>query len=652
MMRAKYAMRARTWEDLLRKKNRTSELDKKQPPNGEGTAPPPTADQSLAMSVEEWKNAGLGLLMLLAQAYYKMLESTISTDSPCTALDLELNHCYFWTIKTIRHILDCHPDFKDFPMKFEPLFEDLYPETIMDVPWDDGVKGEAENFLCTVQKYVFEKGFSEPEENSPAWIYIERFRPGINDAIECATAYQKRMFRHYKNVQAASSHDGAGRSKDTAVPAVPTAPDATPVEHPQAPVPPATEEREILDLCRTNPNQAFLLWKSFEADLAKGPCMGQENERKFRAMQNAFQEWFEGLGHWRNLNPNSKDLAPTNNAARAKCQEQINAFVAERQGQRRVVEYDEVRPDHKCQHEGDAKYEQVDYKWFFTHAGEPQCIISIQAGNMDPPHDASMKRHYFKNATPCGYAIAEEECVVYFRNGNYIPFILGFDGEIYPIDNTTSDDYELRKVGKMGPTLEAVYADVKETKEITRRLPGAIANVEKGIESMQPHIRGVPKVMADLEEARLVPEEAARELFFQIHDMFTPEEQRIWNAVRNAGTQKGAIALLRESDIIMSEATLSRRVKEIDEKLKSKGLPSCKNSGPRIRFTKSGGYTNAEGKAVPEELSSVEADWADDPVDRDTTIHAYLTASPEDKAFFQQTKPGIEEEANKYLKRR
>ena len=102
----------------------------------------------------------------------------------------------------------------------------------------------------------------------------------------------------------------------------------------------------------------------------------------------------------------------------------------------------------------------------------------------------------------------------------------------------------------------------------------------------------------------------------------------------------------------MSEATLSRRVRDIDEKLLKKGLPPCKASGPQIRFTKSGGHPDADGKSMPEDLSPVERDWANDQAERDITIQAYLNANPGDKEFFRQTKPGIEEEAQKNIKRR
>ena len=60
--------------------------------NTERNAEPPTTDKPPEMPAEDWRNAGLTLLMLLAQAYYKILESAIGV--PCGAVDLELNHSY------------------------------------------------------------------------------------------------------------------------------------------------------------------------------------------------------------------------------------------------------------------------------------------------------------------------------------------------------------------------------------------------------------------------------------------------------------------------------------------------------------------------------------------------------------------------------
>ena len=121
--RAQYAMRAREWEDLLRMKAEEAESAKAPPPKSDTEAPPLTADKLPEMPAEDWRNAGLTLLMLLAQAYYKLLESAVG--GYCAALDLDLNHSYLWTLKNIRNLLDNHPDLADFPIPFEPVFPDL-----------------------------------------------------------------------------------------------------------------------------------------------------------------------------------------------------------------------------------------------------------------------------------------------------------------------------------------------------------------------------------------------------------------------------------------------------------------------------------------------------------------------------------------------
>jgi hypothetical protein len=419
--------------------------------------------------------------------------------------------------------------------------------------------------------------------------------------------------------------------------------------------PPTIKETEVLDLCRTKPNEAFLSWQAFEAELTCCPQLECEKEREFRAMRDTFRKWFEDLGHWRDLRPKSKDLDPDDHNAHAKHQKQIEDFMAARQSRLRPIEYDETRNAHKCQHEG-TEHEDVEYIWEFFRDGASQLILRTAGCNDFGPDRDPPKRQYFKNTPPSGYAILESEDklegTVFFPNGDYCSLdpCFGDENQLYPEELLRAGDYELRKVGRKGTTLEAVHADMRETKEIVSRLPGAIADVEKDIGSMQPHLRGVPKVLADLKEAKLVPEDATRELFTQIQNVLAIEQQHIWTAVRNAGTQKGAIALLREHRIDLSEATLSRRVQEIDEELKKHGLPPCKASGPRIRFTKSGGYTNDKGKTVPEELSEPDRDWADDPKSRDNTIRLYLASSEEESVRFQQLYFGIEDEAEEYKK--
>jgi len=152
--------------------------------------------------------------MLLAQAYYKMLESSISMASWCSALDIELNESYLWTVRMITNLLKNHEDLRDFPGTFEPIFQDLYPSTIRDVDWEEMIAPDAEAFLSTVQQYVQSKGIYEPEERSLGWIFIELYRPGVNTAIERANAYNKRM-RDYCRQVLGSTPPSSTMTEDT-----------------------------------------------------------------------------------------------------------------------------------------------------------------------------------------------------------------------------------------------------------------------------------------------------------------------------------------------------------------------------------------------------------------------------------------------------
>lgn len=150
------------------------------------------------MSDEDKKVSGLGLLLLLAQSYYKILECVVG--SPCRALDLDLNQSYLWTITTLRNLLNNNPELRDFTGKFEPIFPDVYPSTVRDSEWEDFVGPEAEKVLSDIQRYVFEKGGIEAVKGSPAWIFVEMFRPSVILSIERAEAYHKRMQEHVRRL--------------------------------------------------------------------------------------------------------------------------------------------------------------------------------------------------------------------------------------------------------------------------------------------------------------------------------------------------------------------------------------------------------------------------------------------------------------------
>jgi hypothetical protein len=197
-LRAQYAVRARGWEELVAKR---TECDGQAAPSENPGKPPensPITNKMPEIPAEDWQNAGLIYLMLLAQTYYKLLETALSV--PCAALDLDLNASYLWTVNNIRALLDNHEGLKDFPSRFEPVFPNLYPSTTRDVDWEDMVAPDAEQFLGTVQQYVLSKGVHDPEKGSPAWVFIELARPSVNKALESAAAYEKKMNQHFQRI--------------------------------------------------------------------------------------------------------------------------------------------------------------------------------------------------------------------------------------------------------------------------------------------------------------------------------------------------------------------------------------------------------------------------------------------------------------------
>lgn len=153
----------------------------------------------MPLSAADLRASGLNLLLLVAQAYYKMLECVLS--SPCQALDLDLNQQYLWTVTTFESLLKNNPELRDFPGKFEPLVPDLYPSTVRDFEWEDFAAPQVEGTLAEVQKYVFGKGGAGAlPQGSPAWIFVEMFRPNVTASIEKAEAYHERMQQHLRQM--------------------------------------------------------------------------------------------------------------------------------------------------------------------------------------------------------------------------------------------------------------------------------------------------------------------------------------------------------------------------------------------------------------------------------------------------------------------
>lgn len=179
-----------------------------------------------------------------------------------------------------------------------------------------------------------------------------------------------------------------------------------------------------------------------------------------------------------------------------------------------------------------------------------------------------------------------------------------------------------------------------------------IADLKKDVAVVHKHVQGVPLLQADLAEAKVAPDALAVEIYSRIADILTPNQLAIWHAIRRAGgSQKDALPSLRKAGIVKSASTLSRRVAEINDILIANNLPRCNAPTPPVRYNRSGGYENEDGKTVPEELSQPDREWSENPESRDKTIRQYLLASEQDRAVFRQMYYGIEDEADQYKKR-
>jgi hypothetical protein len=199
-------------------------------------------------------------------------------------------------------------------------------------------------------------------------------------------------------------------------------------------------------------------------------------------------------------------------------------------------------------------------------------------------------------------------------------------------------------------TNSGIHKDIRHLANLTENVKNIISSMDSKIDVVKKHVQNVPLLQQELDNARLIPEEAALEFFNRIADILEPEEQEIWRAMRNAGgVQKDALIVLRDKNLVKSTATLSRRVKSIDEKLNEHGLPPCNASGPVQRAKKSGGFRNSAGEKIPEDLYVDSADWANDDANRETTIRMFLRASAQDKEAMKQIYLDIEDEAKEYL---
>jgi hypothetical protein len=183
MVLAQYGVRARTWEEPLRRKIGGSGASEGIPEVDAGLELP-------EIPAEELRNGKLQVLMLYAQGYYRMLESVIPLAGLHGLADIELNDSYLSMVQGVRNILK-DEGHKDFPMKFEPAFPNLLPGNIQGAQWEGLVQRGVEDFFGKVQEYVRAKGIYMPEDGTHARTLMLLVEPAVRTAVDRALAYSE-----------------------------------------------------------------------------------------------------------------------------------------------------------------------------------------------------------------------------------------------------------------------------------------------------------------------------------------------------------------------------------------------------------------------------------------------------------------------------
>lgn len=122
-----------------------------------------------------------------------------------------------------------------------------------------------------------DKGIHAPKEQSPAWIFLEMFKPGVTSAIESGEAYRKRMNQHFAKMMARVSkrfppQAGASVAAGTEQPKAGPSPDSSPTP----------EQKES---ARSSPSASSDAkptgWKGLQAKEPFEPRMMQWNGKPF-----------------------------------------------------------------------------------------------------------------------------------------------------------------------------------------------------------------------------------------------------------------------------------------------------------------------------------------------------------------------------------
>lgn len=216
--------------------------------------------------------------------------------------------------------------------------------------------------------------------------------------------------------------------------------------------------------------------------------------------------------------------------------------------------------------------------------------------------------------------------------------------------------------GEQADGLKVVREGVKELRSGMREGLSLLKGLEVNAQTLgnkadfiQDHVRGVPRVLADLREAQVDPKSHALHLYRKFKSALSNEEIQIYDAVQRAGSNKAALPELKAKGLVRSEAVLSRKMREIRKKLSEFEGVVLTGIGPGQRYGQVTVYDKETNEAQKETVDSKQealSKWADDEEGRVDTIRQYLAADDETQEFYRSHYPDIEAEAMAWKEKR
>lgn len=181
-------------------------------------------------------------------------------------------------------------------------------------------------------------------------------------------------------------------------------------------------------------------------------------------------------------------------------------------------------------------------------------------------------------------------------------------------------------------------------------------DLQTKLKDIAEKVCGVPYVLDDLREAQADPMGHALSIYDKMNGALSPNEQKIYEAVKRHGTQKSALPELIAGGLVRNATDLNRKHMAIRSKMEKNGVVLTKGHAPAKRHEEVITGEGDDGGVIKEIMdpNSIRSltQWAKDDDCREQTLREFAAAKPEDRAFYLETYPDIEAELNQWREKK